>query len=89
MFVGRKQELDTLNSLYRKDSFEFVVMYGRRRVGKTTLINEFIKDKKAIFYSGLETNEKSGIGISESSIWKKNCTDENKAVYVCGMYQVL
>ena len=35
MFIGRERELRTLNNLYQSDKFEFVVLYGRRRVGKT------------------------------------------------------
>ena len=46
MFVGRERELASLNHLYASDKFEFAVIYGRRRVGKTALINQFIKDKK-------------------------------------------
>ena len=38
MFVGRTKELSFLNDLYDSDKFEFAVIYGRRRVGKTTLI---------------------------------------------------
>jgi AAA+ ATPase superfamily predicted ATPase len=38
MFVGRKQELTKLNKMYESAKFEFAVIYGRRRVGKTTLI---------------------------------------------------
>lgn len=38
MFIGREQELTSLNKLYTSDKFEFVVIYGRRRVGKTALI---------------------------------------------------
>ena len=45
-FIDREKELETLNKEYKKDN-SFVVLYGRRRVGKTTLIKEFIKDKKA------------------------------------------
>ena len=44
MFIGREKELNRLNELYNKNSFQFPVIYGRRRVGKTALINEFIKD---------------------------------------------
>lgn len=49
MFIGRKRELASLDRLYASNKFEFTVIYGRRRVGKTALINQFIKDKKAIF----------------------------------------
>ena len=50
MFVGREKELQKLNELYQSDQFEFVVFYGRRRVGKTTLIREFMQEKKGIYY---------------------------------------
>ena len=43
MFIGREKELGNLNRLYTSDKFEFAVIYGRRRVGKTTLLNEFCK----------------------------------------------
>ncbi len=46
MFIGRTRELAALDRLYQSDRFEFAVIYGRRRVGKTTLINQFINDKK-------------------------------------------
>lgn len=48
MFIGRKRELQALEKMYLSEQFEFVVIYGRRRVGKTALINEFIKDKNGI-----------------------------------------
>ena len=48
MFVGRERELQKLESMYESDQFEFAVFYGRRRVGKTTLINEFCKNKKTM-----------------------------------------
>lgn len=61
MFIGRAQELNILNKLYNSDNFEFAVIYGRRRVGKTALINEFVKDKEAIFFTGVETNAKQNL----------------------------
>ena len=67
-FVGRDKEMQILEKLYSKDTFEFVVMYGRRRVGKTTLINEFIKNKKAIFYPGIDSNEKQNLELFSNSI---------------------
>lgn len=61
MFIGREQELNTLNKLYHSDKFEFAVIYGRRRVGKTALISEFTKDKETIFFTGVETNAKQNL----------------------------
>jgi hypothetical protein len=61
MFIGRENELDTLTKLYQTDKFEFAVIYGRRRVGKTALISEFTKDKETIFFTGVETNAKQNL----------------------------
>ena len=56
-FVDREQEMATLQSEYERDGSSLVVLYGRRRVGKTTLISEFIKDKKALFFLASEESE--------------------------------
>ncbi len=57
-FIGRERELHDLNEMYAQDKFDLFVLYGRRRVGKTTLLNEFCKDKDAIFYSAEQSNNK-------------------------------
>ena len=56
-FVDREQEMETLQSEYNRDGSALVVLYGRRRVGKTTLISEFIKDKNALFFLASEEAE--------------------------------
>ena len=56
MFIGRNAELSKLNEMYASGKFECVIIYGRRRVGKTTLIKEFIKDKKAIYFAAREAD---------------------------------
>ena len=56
-FVDREQEMATLQSEYDRDGSALVVLYGRRRVGKTTLISEFIKNKKALFFLASEESE--------------------------------
>ena len=56
-FVDREQEMNTLQGEYERDGSSLVVLYGRRRVGKTTLISEFIKDKKALFFLASEESE--------------------------------
>ena len=54
--VNRQQEIKTLNKEFEKN-LSFTVIYGRRRVGKTTLIKEFIKDKKAFYFFADKQNE--------------------------------
>lgn len=61
MFIGREKELFDLNQMYNEDAFQFFVLYGRRRVGKTTLLNEFCKDKNSIFYSAEQSNDKRNL----------------------------
>ncbi len=59
MFIGREYELNFLNERYNSGKAEFIVLYGRRRVGKTELLSEFCKGKKHIFYTCNEyTNAK-------------------------------
>ena len=55
-FIGRKREMKKLESEYSRDS-SFVVIYGRRRVGKTTLIKEFLKNKTAFYFLATEEIE--------------------------------
>ncbi|AEM74896.1 ATP-binding protein [Caldicellulosiruptor acetigenus] len=61
MFIGREYELQTLNKLYSEDRFHFVIIYGKRRVGKTTLLAEFCKDKPSIFFVAEEYNDKMAL----------------------------
>ena len=68
MFIGRESELKELNNLYNTDKFQFTVMYGRRRVGKTTLLSEFCMDKPAIFYVSEEHNDKRNLEKFSNSI---------------------
>lgn len=68
MFLGREKELNTLIKLYNSNKFEFAVIYGRRRVGKTALLNEFTKDKDTIFFTGVESNSKQNLNNFSSSI---------------------
>ncbi|MCK4432628.1 MAG: ATP-binding protein, partial [Methanomicrobia archaeon] len=50
MFVDRKHEIDLLNKIYEKGKAELILLYGRRRVGKTRLLKEFIKDKNSYYF---------------------------------------
>lgn len=50
MFVNREKELKLLKEEYFEDGFRFSVIYGRRRVGKTSLIKEYIKNRPSIYF---------------------------------------
>ncbi|OGJ52182.1 ATPase [Candidatus Peregrinibacteria bacterium RIFOXYB2_FULL_32_7] len=49
-FVARDNEIKVLNKKLRENNSNFFVIYGKRRVGKTELVKQFIKDKNAIYY---------------------------------------
>ena len=61
MFIGREKELNALEKLYDSKKFEFAVVYGRRRVGKTSILSKFVVDKKAIYFTGIESNENQNL----------------------------
>ena len=72
MFAGRESELSELNRAYNSSSFEMPVIYGRRRVGKTHLISEFIKDKRAIYVQARRTNAQTNLKMLSQAILSEN-----------------
>ncbi|MCL2689484.1 MAG: ATP-binding protein [Chitinispirillia bacterium] len=60
-FINREQELEALNRQYISKQASFIVLYGRRRAGKTSLIQEFIKDKPYIYFLASEESELQNI----------------------------
>lgn len=71
MFYCREEELRLMNRRFEKGRFECIVIYGRRRVGKTALINEFCKDKPTIYFSALNASS------------QENLEALSKAIYTC------
>ncbi len=69
MFYCREDELNTMNWRYAKGKFECVVIYGRRRVGKTALINEFCKDKPTIYFSALSASAQENLDALSQAIY--------------------
>ena len=55
-FIGRKRELEALNALYSRPGFQMTIVYGRRRVGKSTLLQRFAEGKKAIYYTAVRSS---------------------------------
>jgi AAA+ ATPase superfamily predicted ATPase len=68
MFVGRNKELAVLEERYVSGKFELCVMYGRRRVGKTSLVTEFIRNKRAVCFTAMETGAEENLLFLSQSI---------------------
>jgi len=74
--IGRIAEIKKLETAYRSNRAEFVGVYGRRRVGKTYLVNETFADRFVFRHNGLspieeEQNEGTSIRSDESSMKKQ------------------
>lgn len=82
MFIGRYNELEQLARFYQENKFQCIIIWGRRRVGKTTLINEFIKDKPAIYFMATDTTAQDNlISFSESIAGMDGGSSANAPVY--------
>ena len=60
-FVNREKELQHLNSAYSSDRSEFIVVFGRRRIGKTELLRQFIKEKNAVYFLADERGDAANL----------------------------
>lgn len=68
MFIGRERELEYLKEFYDRDGIGMTVIYGRRRIGKSTLINEFVKDKKTIFYTATKVGKNRNLELFSEQV---------------------
>lgn len=69
MFVAREKELAQLEEAYGSGAFELVVVYGRRRVGKSTLLREFCRGKdKVRFCTARETSASENLRLLSAAI---------------------
>ena len=67
-FIDRRKELEFLDKKYTEKGFEFVIVSGRRRAGKSRLLKEFVKEKENVFL------------LCEERRWQYNLSKFNKAV---------
>lgn len=72
MFIGREAELKFLNDRYDENRGQLIVLYGRRRVGKTETLREFCKDKPHVFYSCTQSTDKVQLAKYSKQIFKEN-----------------
>ena len=58
-FIGREGEMSRLKGLLGKSSASFIVVRGRRRIGKSRLLAEFGKEMRSLFFSGIPPTRKT------------------------------
>ena len=58
MFINRHQELTALARMFRSETAELFVLYGRRRVGKTELLLQFCRDKRSVYFTASQLKER-------------------------------
>ena len=70
VFRGRTAELKVLDKKFKQDGFVMTVLYGRRRVGKTKLINKFMQehDCKKISFTSVEREESELLSLMTESV---------------------
>ena len=71
MFAGRKKELEELEKLYKTRKFQMVIVYGRRRVGKSTLIAHFTRNKRSAFFTAIESDSKRNLEVFSHVLMKQ------------------
>ena len=64
--IGRRKEFEFLKRLYESDSFQLLVMYGRRRVGKTYLLSSFLSTHDGVYFMAKEKDDAGNV----ASLWK-------------------
>lgn len=77
MFIGREAELKFLQDKYTEERGQLIVLYGRRRVGKTETLREFCKDKPHVFFSCTQTTDLVQLRNFSSRIFKENIPAKN------------
>ena len=71
-FIARKNELDFLEQKYESKNGQLVIIYGRRRIGKTETIKHFCKDKGAIFFTCTQTEDNNQLRNFSSLLLSNN-----------------
>ena len=72
MFIGREAELTFLQNKYEEKKGQLIVLYGRRRVGKTETLREFCKGKPHVFYSCTQSTDKVQLAKFSKQMFKEN-----------------
>src|SRR5512138_159690 len=75
MFINRHAELAQFNRLYQSHRAEFLILYGRRRVGKTELLRVFCQDKPHIYFIASLSSDSNQLADFSQQIWSYSHPD--------------
>ena len=56
-FIDREKEMSFLESKYRENQSQFIILWGKRRVGKTELVKQFVRNKAHVYFLSTSTSE--------------------------------
>lgn len=80
MFVARERELAFLEECYTSPSFQMIPLWGRRRVGKTRLLNEFVAGKPRVhFFTASETTARENLARLSAALLSWYDTNDDLA----------
>ena len=77
MFIGREAELKFLNDKYEENGAQLIVLYGRRRIGKTETLREFCKGKPHVFFSCTQATDRVQLRNFSGRILKEDIPAKN------------
>ena len=77
MFIGRKHELAVLKNHYESNHFEFIGLYGRRRVGKTALLNQFVQGLPCGWCTAVEDDARLNLRILSQAVYSLYHPDDS------------
>lgn len=68
MFIGRENELSQLEEAYSDDGFKLMLVYGTKNTGKTTLLEEFCRNKSAIYFTATHKSGRVNLNVFSSKV---------------------
>ena len=84
MFLDRQRELTYLESRYRRPNAEFAVLYGRRRVGKSTLIYHWCEDKPHLYFFAARLSQE-GLALPPREATERALVHTGPVISSCGL----
>lgn len=77
MFIGRERELQSLGHLYSKGTFQLPVVYGRRRVGKTAIIEQCTRGLPTVYFMAVEADARVNLRNLSRELYAFEHPDSN------------